>query len=185
MSVRRAKKYSMCTLAVQRSASVRVECAYRTWSASPLLIVVGVIPIDLLVVGRQNIFRLALKLGRTEATAADRPEPLQIWQGRWEEEGVGRWIYHFVHGLAAWTMRDHGQIDFYVWQFLMDLHLMGKVWSPQCAHFEEDDSSPTFFAVGHSAEDRRTLTSTEGVVAPDTLVEKMLSNEDAWKEDAP
>lgn len=54
-------------LAVQRSAELRSVCTYRTVSASATMVMAGVIPIVLLAVKRQNIFRLALELERTEA----------------------------------------------------------------------------------------------------------------------
>lgn len=186
----KVKKYSKRMLAVQRRAALRVACSYRTVSTEGAMVVAGVIPLDLLAAERQSIFRQASDIGRKEASATARTETMQAWQRRWDECTEGRWTSRLIRDLGAWMERGHGEIDFYLCQFMTGhgyfrkyLYKMGKVGSPQCSYCpkEEDDAHHTFFRCKRFTEERGLLSSTVGVVTPDTVVDVMLQNEDAWK----
>ena len=92
----RVKKYSQRILSVQRRAALRVSCAYRTVSGPAIMVVAGVIPLDLLAVEKQNIFRRAPDLGRDEAAAEARLNTLRAWQERWDDARQGRWTSRLV-----------------------------------------------------------------------------------------
>jgi hypothetical protein len=185
----RTKRYSKRVLAVQRTAALRVACAYRTVSALAVMVVAGVIPLDLLAVERQAIFADAPELGRKEAARAARETTLRVWQRRWDEGVEGRWTYRLIGNLVAWVDRGHGEIDFFLCQFLTGhgyfrkyLHLMGKIRSPRCSYCpeEEDDTRHTFFECGRFDDDRRLLASTFGVFTPDSVVGVMLESAEKW-----
>jgi hypothetical protein len=187
----KVKKYSKRILSVQRRAALRVACAYRSVSGPAVMVVAGVIPLDLLAVERQCIFRFAPEIGRNEAAAAARLETMQAWQDRWDSEVVGRWTHRLIRDLAAWVNRGHGEIDFFLCQFLTGhgyfrkyLHRMGKVGSSRCLFCPErdDDVHHTFFECERFIEERRLLNSAVGPVFADTVVEVMLRGENEWRE---
>ena len=187
----RVKKYSKGILSVQRRAALRVACAYRTVSGPGVMVVAGVIPLDLLAVERQSIFRFAPEIGRSEAAEVARMDTMQAWQDRWDGEVVGRWTHRLIPNLSGWLARSHGEIDFFLCQFLTGhgyfrkyLHQMGKVDSPQCLFCPErnDDVHHTFFECERFIEERRQLTSAVGPVSADTVVEVMLQGETEWRE---
>lgn len=184
----RVKKYSKRVLAVQRRAALRVTCAYRTVSGAAVMVVAGVIPLDLLAVERQEIFRRAPELGRGEAASVCRAETLQVWQRRWEEAAEGRWTAGLVSELVPWVDRRHGEVNFFLTQFLTGhgyfrayLHRMGKVANPWCRYCggESDDVYHAFFVCERFADDRLGLC--DGAFTPDTVVRKMLQTEAGWE----
>ena len=186
----RVNKYSKRILSVQRRAALRVACAYRSVSGPAVMVVAGVIPLDLLAVERQNIFRRAPDLGRDQAAAEARLETLRVWQERWDGGAEGRWTSRLIRDISPLLSRTFGEVDFFLCQFLTGhgyfrkyLFRMGKVRSPQCRYCPEevDDVCHSFFGCSHFAEDRRRLVSAIGDLSPDVAVEKMLRNEDSWR----
>lgn len=99
MGTMTVKKFKKCTLA----------CVIWTVFASVVMGMVREIAIDLHTIKRQNSFYLNEQLGRAESTAMVKTET-QTWQRRWHEGDAGRWTYHHVGVLAAWTRRGHGEI---------------------------------------------------------------------------
>lgn len=183
------QKYRVRMVSVQRRGALRVACAYRTVSDDAALVVAGVIPIDLLARERQEIYWLSADLGRKEATARARSDTMEAWQRRWQESVKGRWTARLVKVLSTWTNRKHGEVNFFVCQFLTGhgyfgayLHRMGKLRTPHCRYCPEeiDDACHTFFGCSRFDEGRSRLTSAVGVVTPDTIVEVMLRSEEAW-----
>jgi hypothetical protein len=95
-----------------------------------------------------------------------------------------------IRNIECWINRRHGELDFYLCQFLTGhgyfgayLHKMGKLNSPQCRYCleERDDVCHTFFRCGRFIEDRRRLTTLVGEVTPDTIVDVILQTEPMWK----
>ncbi|XP_075170256.1 uncharacterized protein LOC142242576 [Haematobia irritans] len=135
-------------LSVQRTAALREASAYRTVSAPAIQVISGMIPIDLQVEERMEIY--ALK----QRAEADRTQENLIKMG---------------------TMRK--------WQNRRYLHKMKKCNSPNCIYEEEeyvDDVEHTFFHCKRWRIERDAVNRQVGQISPETIVHKMISDEQYW-----
>jgi hypothetical protein len=184
------KKYRTRMLAVQRRGALRVASAYRTVSEAAVLVVAGAIPIDLLAQEKKIIWAHVPEIGRAEAAELARGHTVATWQRRWDDGTTGRWTWRLIRSLEPWICRTHGEVNFYLTQFLtghgyfrLYLHRMGKVDSSRCRYcgHNEDDVHHTFFVCRHFEDDRIALAAfVGGELTPDNIVEKMLQGEEKW-----
>lgn len=175
--------------AVQRRGALRVTCSYRTVSYSAVNVIGNVIPIDLLAQERKKIYTRAPETSRKQAAAEARKQSLEIWQERWTSDETGRWTARLIPQLQDWTDRKHGEVNFYITQFLSGhgyfrtyLHRMGKVNNPQCRICKtiEDTAYHTFFECEMTTVERNALVAAVGVVTPENIIRIMLDCEDKW-----
>lgn len=89
---------------------------------------------------RQRMWRSGL-CGDDIARAAFREETIGIWQVKWYAGDTERWIHRLIPHLRPWLARTHGEVDYYLTQFLTGhgmfydyLHCMGLKKSPQCVY---------------------------------------------------
>lgn len=173
---------------VQRRAALRVVSAYRTVSEPAVLVVAGVIPVALLAQERKRLYIRKRRTGEV-GTANERDATLAEWQRLWETEARGRWTARLIPRLGPWISRKHGEVDYYLTQFLTGhgyfrsyLHRMGKMDSGVCLYCanETDDAYHTFFLCRKWAERRRELEMEIGEFSPDTIIEKATDNDDHW-----
>lgn len=189
----RIKKYSKRMMAVQRRGALRIISSYRTVSEAAALVVAGVIPIDLLAAERKEVFARLTASNRTETSTVIRRQArvnaIREWQGRWSICDKGRWTARLIGDLDSWVCRPHGEVNFYLCQFLTGhgyfrayLHRMGKVVAPICTlcNAERDDALHTFFHCPFFEEDRRFLISFVGGLSVDTVVPVMLRSKENW-----
>lgn len=143
--VLRNKNVMRTMISVQRQILIRVCKAYRTISADACCVVAGVIPIDLLVKERINIFE-DVKNGivRTESKRDRRVETLDAWQGRWTQSDKGRETYLYFPSIRE-RLKLHMDWDHYATQYLSGhgnfyakLHYFKLKQSPYCPLCEED-----------------------------------------------
>lgn len=171
---------------VQRKVALRICSAYRTTSTKALQVIAGIIPIHLLV------------LERTYAPGANsRPNKLLIrettirqWQVEWNQEArTAQWTKILIREIAPWISRRHGDVGFYLTQFLTGhgrfntyLYRMGLVDSdlcPYCAQMDTPEHTvfhcPRWLAFRNSCEGRlgRILTS-------QTVIPLMLQSRENW-----
>jgi len=174
---------------VQRTGALRVTCAYRTVSESAVLVIAGAIPIDLLAKETRQRHLTEQELGRKKAQEEARKSTWDYWQGRWENDSKGRWTARLIKQVKGWVERKHGEVDFYLTQFLTShgyfrryLHRMGKVSSPNCIYCQDpaDDAEHTLFVCNRWQGERCDLQNKIGVFDPDSVIGKMLSGEDQW-----
>ena len=84
-----------------------------------------------------------------------REKTLEKWQSRWESSSKGRWTYNLIPNLKNWLERKHGDVDYYLTQFLSGhggfkqyLHRFGLDDRPFCPFCTDDsiqDSRHVFF----------------------------------------
>jgi len=170
---------------VQRQGALRISSAYRTVSEPAILVVAGLIPWDLLAQERKKIF----EDGRDISSQA-RIETIQEWQQRWQGETRGRWTAEVIPEVQPWIERKHGEINFYLTQFLTGhgyfrkyLFKMGKVNDPACKMCngaEEDDVRHTFFNCAYFRREKTELFAFTGECSPPSLVKAMLRNSENW-----
>ena len=122
---------------VQREAALRIASAYHT--VSLVQGVASVIPSDLLALERKYIYDSVDEREVTFTRA--RSDSMNAWQNRWKKGQTGRWTYRLIPDLRAWTERQHGEVDYYLTQFLTGhgyfrglLKEWQKVATGQCLH---------------------------------------------------
>lgn len=175
---------------VQRRAALRVASAYRTVSEPAVLVIAGVIPIALLAQERQSVYRRKGQGDPEAIRAEERSHTLATWQGIWERERRSSWTRSLIRAVTPWLERRHGEVDYYLTQFLSGhgyfrvyLNRIGKAASVDCIYCEgvRDDAEHTFFACGKWDAERLELErEVGGQFSQNAAIELMLGNEGAW-----
>lgn len=187
--VMKFKKYRKCVTAVQRRGALRIACSYRTVSEAAVLVIAGVIPVDLLACERKRIYDRSPAIGRALAASEERERTILDWQDRWTTGLQGRWTRRLIVTLKPWLERGHGEVGFYLTQFLSGhgyfrryLNRMNKVETPGCTYcgHDDDDAEHTFFVCPRWTTLRETVTETVGPIAPDSIIETMLRSSANW-----
>lgn len=180
-------------LAVQRRGALRIVSAYRTVSEPAVMVLAGTIPIHLLAMERQRIYEKRGEGDRNRVARLEREQTLSSWQESWAMEHRGRWTARLIPDIAAWTGRRHGEVNYFLTQFLSGhglfyqyLHKMRIVDSPICLHCAglEDSVYHTFFECTKWTNERRSLEGeigAPGPLSPEHLMEKMLANPSYWR----
>jgi len=183
--VQEKKKYLQMITAVQRRGALRIACAYQTVSAVAIQVVAGVVPIDLMANERSAVYTNRNVVSRDEASAQARLKTMRDWQSRWDAHTKGRWTHRLIPNIQEWIGRAHGEMDFYLTQFLTGHgyfreRLAGwkKVADPWCRHCVRtvDSVEHTFFECAHYAEGRPPFREWR----PETVVQKMLHSTENW-----
>lgn len=183
------EKYRKTMAAVQRRGALRIASSYRTVSEAAVLVISNVVPIDLLAFERKHIYDRAGELGRKLATAEARANTLEAWQQRWARTTNGRWTHRLIPSIEEWSNREHGEVNFYLSQFLTGhgyfrKYLFGlkRVRNPLCKGCEnaEDTAEHTFFECLRWTDLREQTEMTTGTLTPENVVPKMLQNGAGW-----
>lgn len=186
----RIEKYRKKIAAVQRRGALRVTCAYRTVSEPAVLVIAGVAPIDLLALERQEVWCTKEELGVHNAKLLAHNHCMEQWQQKWDDETRGRWTKRLIPHLTEWIDRNHGEVDYYMTQFLTGhgyfrkfLHRIGVANSAMCLFCNEnDDVLHTFFVCERWHTLRRDLEASLGEITPDNIIQVMLHSEEAWNQ---
>lgn len=186
------EKYRKKMATVQRRGALRVTSAYRTVSEAAALVIAGTIPIDLMAQERKKNYstRNTRNTDAAEARTAARIQTLQLWQERWEAECGDRWTASLIRNLRNWTERKHGEVNYYLTQFLTGhgyfckyLHTIGKLENSSCIYGDADidDARHTFFICEKWKPKREELLRKIGDLAPETVIESMLDEQWKWE----
>lgn len=165
-----------------RLMAMRVASAYRTISSEAVCVIVGMIPIDIILVEDSECYRRKETRGIRKMMRA---ESMARWQQEWDETQNGRWTHRLIPTLSAWVNRKHGEVNFYLTQFLSGhgcfrqyLHRFGHATSPLCPECrnEEETAEHVMFICP------RFNTAREGL--PDlnagNIVEEICRDESTW-----
>ena len=185
----RIQKYRHGMEAVQRRGALRIASSYRTVSGPAVLVIANVVPIDLLAFERKRTYDRTREIGKQRAAAEARASTLATWQQRWAEGTKGRWTHRLVPSISEWAEREHGEVNFYLTQFLTGhgyfrkyLFNLNRVRTPfckSCGH-DEDTAEHTFFECPRWNDFREQTEATIGTLTPENVVGKMLRNEAGW-----
>lgn len=176
--------------AVQRLGALRITSSYRTVSEPAVLVIAGTIPIDLLAQERKARYEEQEELGKAQAAEKVRALTWARWQERWEQESRGRWTARLIPRVEPWVSRDHGEVDFYLTQFLSAhgyfrayLYRAGKIRNAECKYCDNslDDAEHTFFHCRRWAQERIRLEEGIGQFSPDNVVGLMLGSRENWE----
>lgn len=183
------EKYRKRLAQVQRQAALRVASSYRTVSEPAVLVIAGIAPIALLARERYAIYQRKTELNQKEVKKEEINRTYEAWQRLWEQESRGRWTARLIKSVKTWTQREHGEINYYLTQFLSGhgyflsyLEKMRKVTSPVCLYCEGyDDAEHTFFTCERWSVYRRNIEEEiEGQLSPHNIVQKMHQSPENW-----
>ena len=147
--------------------------------------IAGMPPIDILAKERKKLYA---ERGRDAniniIRQLVRTETLSEWQIRWSLSSKGRWTHRLIPQLEVWMNRKHGEIDFYLTQFLTGhgcfreyLFKYKHDHSPFCPACSDvvENVEHVFFECPRFAERRQTLEEAVGEqLTPENILGKML-----------
>uniref|UniRef100_A0A2M4ADW9 Putative waldo-6 aae n=1 Tax=Anopheles triannulatus TaxID=58253 RepID=A0A2M4ADW9_9DIPT len=169
---------------VYRLMAMRVISAYRTISSEAACVIAGMIPIGIILAEDRECSRRRGIIGVREVA---RRESIVRWQNQWDQATDGRWTYRLIPDLGLWISRRHGEVDFFLTQFLSGhgcyrsyLHRFGHAGSPACPECGDGVSETpehVVFECPRFAAERAEFAS----LSADNIVAEMCRNESTWK----
>ncbi|XP_058444814.1 uncharacterized protein LOC131426217 [Malaya genurostris] len=121
---------------------IRVTIAYRTITSEAANVIAGMIPICITLA--EDIECYQRRTTRNVRTMV-RIDSMAKWQQEWDSTEKCRW----THRPSPWMNRQHGEVNFYLTQFLSGhgcfrkhLHRCGHAASPFCPECEYVEETP-------------------------------------------
>ncbi|XP_030754178.1 uncharacterized protein LOC115880973 [Sitophilus oryzae] len=159
--------------------ALRICSAYCTISTDAVLVIAGLIPLHLAAEEKLELYVKAEI--NDEVKNYQRRGTYQKWQEEWDTSDKRRWTRKLIHNVEDWTSRKHGDVDYYITQFLsghgvfMDfLHRIKKIPNGNCMYCDEIyDAEHTLFCCPRWERGRSALLSDVGMLTSDTLIMKM------------
>ncbi|XP_030764847.1 uncharacterized protein LOC115889073 [Sitophilus oryzae] len=119
---------------------------YRTISTDAVLVIAGLIPLHFAAEEKRELYVKAEI--NDEVKNHQRRDTYQIWQEEWDTSDKGRWTRKLIHNVEDWTSRKHGDVDYYITQFLSEhgvfmdfLHRIKKIPNGNCMYCDEIDNA--------------------------------------------
>ena len=113
------------------------------------------------------------------------------WQEEWDKADKGRWTYRLIPHLDKWINRRHGSVNYYLTQmlsghgyfraYLYKFKYEDSLDCPNCSGLEENAEHVIFAYSTFSAHRCELEATLEQRINPETLVEVMLSSNEAWE----
>lgn len=154
------------------------------------MIIAAVVPIHLLAEERRSVFLRRNEADQQAVVQEEKAHTITRWQRSWEMETRGRWTFRIIPDVRAWLGRKHGEVGYYLTQFLSGhgyfcfyLHKMGKIDTEQCLYCpgHTDDACHTFFICNRWSPLREALVFEVGLFTPETTAEIMLLSNANWQ----
>jgi hypothetical protein len=174
---------------IQRLSALRVVCAFRTVSDDAACILSGMPPIDLLAKERQTTYLRRNHGTKTEIRRIARTDTMTQWQRRWDQSPKGRWTYRVIPSIEMWLSRKHGEVDYYLTQFLTGhgcfrayLHRFKHDDSPHCPVCKgtPETAEHVLFECPRFNEERESIGASGNQLTPDNILNVMLESSDGW-----
>ena len=108
-------------------------------------------------------------------SAEARESTLATWQQGWAEEMKGWWTLRLIPSISEWAKREHGEVNFYLTQFLTGheyfrkyLYNLNRFQTPLCKSCGqyEDTAEHTFFVCPRWNGYREQTEETIGTLTP-------------------
>lgn len=187
----KTKRYRQMVGTAQRGIALRTASAYRTVSTDATLVVAGLVPLHLLAEERRRLYALGRTINVTDRRE-ERLETYTTWQREWESATAGRWTYQLIPNVQKWVERRHGQVNFYLTQFLTGhgvfqefLEKIGKATSRACMYCDgkKDDARHTIFECTRWHRERCEMETMAGGARlyAENIVEYMLERQKTWE----
>lgn len=187
------KAYERKLSSVHRRNALRVASAYRTVSDEAACVIAGLPPIDLLARERKRIYEeKGRDSGQTKEQIweAARKETMTVWQKRWDSSSKGRWTHRLIPSIDDWTKRRHGEVNFYLTQFLSGhgcyrayLHRFNLEDCPDCPTCLNaiEDAEHVFSVCPRYEQEREELERyLQTRVTPESIMVAMMTSADGW-----
>ena len=167
---------------VYRLMAIRVACAYRTISSEAVCVIAGMTPICITL---QEDIICHQRRDTSNARKMVRLASIARWQREWDSAEKGRWTHRLIPNVSTWTNRKHGEVNFYLTQFLSGhgcfrkyLHRFGHASSPSCPACENVEETPehVIFDCPRFADTRRGMPA----LRLDNIVVEMCREENTW-----
>lgn len=178
------KSYCGKLNSVYRLTALRVCCAYRTVSDEAAFVIAGMIPVDLLAE------ECAVTHKNVTVKVEARSKTMETWQSRWSATTKGRWTHKLIPELNSWLERKHGDIEYYITQFLSGhgafrkyLHRFGLVDTPlcPCCHELIEDAEHVFFMCPRFSSQKEYLQRQLGTeIGVGNIIQLMLDSSANW-----
>lgn len=167
---------------VSRLAALRVCSGYRTVSAEAAEVVAGVRPL-----GLQAAERFKVRVGVDKDVA--REELWREWQHAWDEAEHGRWTHRLIPDVRVWVERPHGEVSYWLTQFLTGhgafgtyLHRIRRVPDEDCEVCGVADSPEhAVFVCPRWAVQRRLCWAAVGPQTVETVIGTMVQRSESWE----
>ena len=78
------------------------------------------IPIDILLKEIDKIYKMKQQglIIYDRVRQEIRETSIEIWQRKWDSDQYGRWTFKLIPSIKKWLERKHGNVDYYLSQFL-------------------------------------------------------------------
>lgn len=178
-------------VSVYRTTLLRVAAGYRTISYEAVCVVAGMPPLEILADERSRIYTRGRRtpLDKENIAKEEKAASLLQWQQRWDESSKGRWTHRLIPSLQAWMNRNHGEVGFYLTQFLTDhgcfrkyLHRFKLDDNEDCPTCNvAENAEHVFFTCPRYNNERDQLQEhLNKRITPDNIVNIMLNAADSW-----
>lgn len=178
-------------VSVYRGTLLRVAAGYRTISYEAACVVAGMPPLEILADERSRIYTRNRQTPHNKENIAkeEKAGSLLQWQQCWDESPKGRWTHRLIPSIEAWVNRNHGEVSFYLTQFLTDhgcfrkyLHRLKLDDNEDCPTCDvAENAEHVFFACSRFNNERDRLQEhLNERITPDNVVNLMLKAEDPW-----
>lgn len=184
------KTYKKRMGSVYRSSALRVICGFRTISDDAACVVAGMAPVDICANERKEMFDGRHSLHYGEVRESVRKKSLQVWQRRWNASTKGRWTFRLIPCIDAWVNRRHGEVNFYMSQFLTGhgcfrsyLHKYKHDDSPYCpsCSLKVENVEHVLFECPRFQYSRIRMKNSLGYdVSPENVVDRMMESQERW-----
>lgn len=177
---------------VYRRSALRTARAFRTVSYDAVCVIADMTPVHLMAEERALIYQRRCEDAVTNRRVIDEEAETATrrrWQRLWDLSSKGRWTHRLIPDIAAWTSRQHGEVDFCLTQFLSGhgafrayLHRFRLDNDPSCPVCQsvEEDAEHVLFHCPRFEEDREVLRRHVRHLSPEDIVGEMLASETTW-----
>lgn len=171
-----------------RIAAIRVTSAYRTISLDAVCVIAGMIPICILISEDNECYRQSVSNRQRDVgiRRVAREGSIRRWQQEWDNSPHGRWTHSLIPDIQTWLGRKHGEVNFYLTQFLSGhgcfrkyLHRVGYARSPLCpvCSLAEETPEHVLFVCPRFEIERSNIPTTLRV---DNIILQMCNDQNTW-----
>lgn len=178
---------------VHRRCALRVARAFRTVSYDAVCVIADMMPIQLMAEERAEIYRRRCENHTIDHRTISNEIKMAMvarWQHLWDRSTNGRWTYRLIPDIKTWSTRQHGEVDYYLAQFLTGhgcfrtyqhrFRLDDDAMCPTC-RCEEENVEHVIFHCPRFQEDRESLQQHfQQLPTPENIVCEMMAQETTW-----
>lgn len=169
---------------LQRRIAIRTASAYRSVSYSAIAVVASMPPLRLKA-------KEMTRIHEDRNAKMAKIDTIREWQKLWEKDTNGRWTYTLIPNIEKWVNRRHGEINYYLTQFITGhgsfghyLHRIGRRNDDKCQLCGSiaDTAEHAIFECDAWLNLRYELSEDIGIeVKVDNVIDLMLESKTHWR----